>query len=218
MDIFELIKTGELDEVVGLLNEYPALLYQTDENGLHPVMVALYYGKRDLADDLRSRMEAVTIFEAAALGDLASLQAEAGSGNLSLDAVSSDGFTPLGLAAFFGRVDVLAWLLEQGADPNKPSQNKMAVFPINSAAAHQGNAAALSMVRLLIDHGANVNAAQHGGWTPLHQAASHGFEQMVRLLLDSGADPSVKSEDGRTAAEMAAENGFHLLVERLKNH
>lgn len=216
MDIFEQIKTGDESSVEKLVADYPALLDSTNASGLRPVLVALYYGKRDLAEKLRARMDALTIFEACALGEVEAVRQAVHENEVQLDALSPDGFTPLGLAAFFGQVEVVVWLLEQGADLNKPAQNAMAVFPINSAAAHRGKEAALSMVKLLIEYGANVNAAQHGGWTPLHQAASHGFEQTVRLLLNAGANPDIKSEDGRTARDMAEENGHRQVVELLQ--
>ena len=36
------------------------------------------------------------------------------------------------------------------------------------------------MVQLLVDHGANVNATDFEGWTPLHAAASCGYEDICR--------------------------------------
>lgn len=216
MDFFEKIQSGEAEAVLEHIDENPALLIEKNQAGLRPIMVALYYGKRDLAEELHDRMKAVNIWEAAAFGDLKAVSDATEADHSLLDTIAPDGFTPLGLAAFFGQVDVLTWLLAEGADPNKPAENKMAVYPINSAAAHREKTTASIMVHLLVRHGAGVNVAQHGGWTPLHQAAAHGDEQMVRFLLESGADPAIESEDGRTAADMARENNYVQAVELLE--
>jgi ankyrin repeat protein len=41
--------------------------------------------------------------------------------------------------------------------------------------------------KLLIDHGADVNALDNGGFTPLHQAAARGDLEIVKMLIDAGA-------------------------------
>jgi ankyrin repeat protein len=208
MGIFEKIKQSEDAVVEEMVAENPALVEERNAAGLRPVMMALYYGRKELAEELRDRMESVDVWEAAALGELETVASAVEQDRSLLDATSPDGFTPLGLAAFFGQVDVLTWLLTEGADPNKPAENEMAVYPINSATAHREKTAASMMVSLLVAQGAEVNVAQHGGWTPLHQAASHGDMQMVQFLLESGADPSLESDDRHTAADMAMENKF----------
>lgn len=64
--------------------------------------------------------------------------------------------------------------------------------------------------------GADVNARQHGGWTPLMQAAAHGDLEIVDVLLGAGADPSLTSDEGKTPAALADENGHPTLAERLR--
>lgn len=216
MEIFELIKTSNEDAVKTLVAEDPALVNQRDASGLRPMMIALYYGKRELAVELRSRMEMLDLWEAAAIGDLEDARGAAEHERSGLDEFSPDGFTALGLAAFFGNLPVLEWLLQQGADPNLAAQNQMAVRPIHSAAANRAPDKALTIVRLLVAYGAQVNVAQRGGWTPLHQAADHGNLQLVEFLLEAGADRTLKSSDGRTPREMALDKGFGPTADRLK--
>ena len=54
--------------------------------------------------------------------------------------------------------------------------------------------------RLLLDHGARIEATSSNGTTPLLQTAENGCEALVRLLLDRGAHIEAASPDGLTAA------------------
>lgn len=59
-------------------------------------------------------------------------------------------------------------------------------------------------VRLLVDHGAQVNSREMDGRTPLYFAVVHGRESTLRLLLDAGADANApESSSGLTAMELA---------------
>jgi ankyrin repeat protein len=51
--------------------------------------------------------------------------------------------------------------------------------------------------------GADVNARDHNGYTPLHHAASRGDNAAIRYLVDKGADVTVVSRRGQTTADMA---------------
>jgi uncharacterized protein len=128
-----------------------------------------------------------------------------------------NGFRPLKLAAFFGRAGTLLVLVEQGADPNLAARNPMRVRPIHSAAAHRRPEVAQGIVEHLLAHGADANVAQHGGWTPLHQAADHGHLGLVQILLEHGANPQARSDDGRLPVDMAREKGFDHVVEILQS-
>ena len=63
----------------------------------------------------------------------------------------------------------------------------------------------VEVARLLIARGANVNAVDQNGMTPLLYAASidYGDSAMIDLLVKSGANRAAKSKDGLTAAELA---------------
>ncbi|RYP21600.1 hypothetical protein DL767_009217 [Monosporascus sp. MG133] len=52
--------------------------------------------------------------------------------------------------------------------------------------------------RLLLGKGANVEAKEHYGWTPLYVAAQNGYEIVTRLLLDKGANVEAKQKDDWT--------------------
>jgi ankyrin repeat protein len=54
-----------------------------------------------------------------------------------------------------------------------------------------------------LEAGADPDARQSGGWTPLHAAAQNADLAGVRLLLASGADAAATSDDGTTVLESA---------------
>jgi hypothetical protein len=69
-------------------------------------------------------------------------------------------------------------------------------------------------VRELLRKGANANAKDRGGWTPLHWAAFWGHVDVAKLLLEHGADVNARDEDSRTPLHVAAAGG-HAEVARL---
>ena len=72
------------------------------------------------------------------------------------------------------------------------------------------------IVRLLIDHGANVDRADGWGEPPLVYAARLGFAGAVKLLLEKGADACRPNAWGLTAEAIALTQGFDAVVEVLQ--
>jgi ankyrin repeat protein len=154
----------------------------------------------------------MAIFAAAILGDTSRLE-ELLAGNRSLvSAVSSDGWTPLHLAAFFGKGDAARLLLNKGASVTARSTNPMANTPLHAAAAGQHP----ELVKLLLDRGANANAQQHGGWAPLHSAAQNGDLASARALIDAGADVSIRADNNQKPLDMALTGARQAMVEFLE--
>lgn len=54
---------------------------------------------------------------------------------------------------------------------------------------------------VLIDHGADINAAGENGDTPLHRAAGAGHDEMVKFLVSRGADVTIRNRYGETPLE-----------------
>ena len=69
----------------------------------------------------------------------------------------------------------------------------------------------LSICRLLLDKGAQVEARDSIDWTPLHFAVSRGHVEIVRLLCDRGADVEARDNDDRRPLHLAAYFG-HISV------
>lgn len=62
------------------------------------------------------------------------------------------------------------------------------------------------VIRELIAHGADINAAGRNGYTPLHMAASEGNGDVVRVLIELGADTQARDVKMNTPADLAQEN------------
>jgi ankyrin repeat protein len=131
-----------------------------------------------------------------------------------LNAFSSDGFTALGLASFFGHLSLVKVLLDKGANPNIASNNQYKVAPIHSACAISN----FEIAELLIRHRADVNAKQMQGVTPLHSAAHNGQTKLSELLIDNGAEINAKMDNGHTPLFMANEKNFQETAALIIKH
>ncbi|HEY3065102.1 MAG TPA: ankyrin repeat domain-containing protein [Methylomirabilota bacterium] len=213
-DFIAAVRTGDLTRVNALLAADPACI-RTRHHGASALLIARYYGQLPMVALLRSRLSALDVFEAAALGEEKRV-AELLDGDPALaNAVAEDGFGPLGLAAFFDHEPVVRLLLARGAHVDTPASNHMRVMPLHSAAA----AHSVPIAQLLLAHGAPVNARQgegDRGFTPLMEAAFNGQVEMVDLLLAHGADPGLRDEKNLSAADHARARGHAALAERLR--
>lgn len=206
-ELFAAIRRGDLASVDRLLGSEPAVASARQEGGVSAVLTALYHGQRAIATRILAEHPELDVFEAAAAGDVARVRALTDAERSLVNAVAPDGFTPLGLAAFFRAPDVVRLLLERGADPSIAAQNRLAVTPLHSAVATDAAPVDVSIVRMLLEAGAPVNVPHLGGGTPLHTAAFVGEPEVLRMLLDRGADPRLTTDDGRTAIDIAREQG-----------
>jgi ankyrin repeat protein len=73
-----------------------------------------------------------------------------------------------------------------------------------------------AVTRLLIERGADVNAAQTAGYRPLHQAAVTGRDDLVQMLLDAGADKTARCDREKTPADYARERGHAAVAQMLE--
>jgi ankyrin repeat protein len=72
------------------------------------------------------------------------------------------------------------------------------------------------VIALLLDAGADPNSRQHGGFTPLLEAAQLADGRLVDLLLAHGASATATLDDGSSASDLARKAGNPLLADRLQ--
>lgn len=215
--LLEAIQNGNTEQAKALALGNNDLLSERTEGGVSMLMLAIYHRKHEIVDEFLDMGVEPDLFESAALGKRERVKNLINFRPKLANTFSPDGFTPLGLACFFGHAEVVEYLLNNGADPNLGAKNSMRVHPIHSAVAVRDRDLSLRIAEMLLDAGADPNVEQQGGITPLHAAAAHGNEQMIDLLVDHGAQIDVKNGDGKTPADLAHSNGYKNLAEKLRD-
>lgn len=213
-DFINAVKAGEVAQVQALLDSQPDLISARTADGTSALLLGVYYGHRAVVQALLARQPELDIFAAAAVGDATRITALLQSDPQQVNAYAPDGFHPLGLAAFFGHEEAVGALLAGGAAVNQAANNSQRVMALHSAVANQH----LAIARLLLAHGAEVNATQEDAFTPLHEAAQNGQLPMAELLLSAGATVNPQLPDGKTPLALAREFQHPTVAALLEAH
>jgi ankyrin repeat protein len=151
------------------------------------LLQAVYRGDQAAVDELLAAEPELDVFEAAAVGRTERLRELLDADPKVANAWAEDGFQPLGLASFFGRVDAARLLIARGAEVNSASRNDFKVMPLHSAVAEKDAETRYELATLLLEHGADPNARQQDDFTPLMAADQQGDARLRELLVEHGA-------------------------------
>jgi ankyrin repeat protein len=125
--------------------------------------------------------------------------------------MSEDRETPLTLATAAKERNIVALLIEKGANVNVKSGPRDQT-PLHIAASK----GSVDIARLLLEHECDVNAVDRTGFTPVNQAAYDGNLSMVKLLIhEYHADPTGRGCDGTDILHLAVLSGNSELVQHL---
>ncbi|MDE1151421.1 MAG: ankyrin repeat domain-containing protein [Micavibrio sp.] len=155
--------------------------------------------------------------ELAREGDILSAEAILDKGG-SVDLPDDEGRRPLHEAAFFGRDEMVRFLLASGAVLDAP------IHPFGYTAlwfaVQQGH---IDIVRTLLERGARLTTVDVlNGQGLLHIAAARGDLKMAGLLIAAGIDVLAEDKRGQTARDSAARHNHHqlenVLVKVMEHH
>ncbi|MHC4741125.1 MAG: ankyrin repeat domain-containing protein [Planctomycetota bacterium] len=146
------------------------------------------------------------------------------------------GYMPLGIAALQGNKDMVEFLISSGAtvtrndgggshlfDAAEGGNRDIAVLLIaKGARVSEKNrwhgrtplhhAWHLSTAELLIEEGADVNAKDLAGQSPLHRMALGGHKAVAELLIKNGANVNARDNQGRSPLDLAKEGGHEEVI------
>jgi ankyrin repeat protein len=112
---------------------------------------------------------------------------------------------------YFKHEATAAFLLEQGMDPNHMNWHRFTLLH------HMAADGELNKARLLLDHGADIDAIdEEYRSTPLGVAARRGQHALVDLLLQRGADPLASGAPWAAPLAWAEKKGHRQIVETLR--
>jgi TonB family protein len=183
MNLQDRVSVGRIEEVKAILDQYPNLITcpTRDWSLVHNAIYRAH--------------------ETDGPADTLVLLLERGANANERDQSGTD---PLNLAVLFKRRDLAEALLSHGAEINKasPSVDRQGApdgrTPLHTAAL----VGSIELTEMLLDRGANPNAVDNKGMTPLDWAVSEGYPEVAALLRKHGGRAK-----GKGGVEEAIENG-----------
>jgi len=194
-----------------------------DNSDSSPLETALYYGYLDVANLLADNGAALDLNTAAALGrveltrkfldqaekERAEALKRAASETNSSKEYYAIGPIPAGYRFGFGRLTPLDWaarggsvetaelLIARGASVSAADKDSALI-----CASERGH---LAVADFLVKHGADVNATNESGWTPLLTAARNAVSpKLTKFLIDAGAHVNAMDSSGENALHKLA--------------
>ncbi|XP_037671037.1 ankyrin repeat domain-containing protein 61 [Choloepus didactylus] len=144
-----------------------------------------------------------------------------------VDAINESSMTPLHMAADTLNKEMVETLIACGASVNcaiSSTGSTALKLAVCTASGKAGRllAAGVSCIRLLLIHGAKVNAQDHEGQAAIHEACFGGREAIINLLLEFEANVNVLTRNGESPIYMYLQRSSNIrdsaLLARLLCH
>lgn len=128
--------------------------------------------------------------------------------------LDSEGFSPFSRAMEKGEVELLQLYQDAKVDINVKDDNVFLDTPLHWAVTNGSK----SILELLLENGADVNAKNNKDSTPLHYAANNYLASLATLLIKHGADVNAKTNCGNTPLHFAAASSNTVVAKVLLNN
>ena len=152
--------------------------------------------------ELARRRDEQHLRDAAEAGDLVSVKGVLElAPEIDLDAMDDQGHTALYGATFFGRTQVVEYLLKQGADADVSDMDGKT--PLHVAASRGYS----RIMRALVQYTNDIDAQDLLGATATFSAAESGSAEVLRILMENSADPNIANSNEETPLWAATANG-----------
>src|SRR3954471_14906739 len=115
------IKAGEFERVKAMVSAEPTLIDARSRTGDTAILTAVYHRQKEIVNLLVARGATLTVFEACAAGEVERVGGLLHETAGAVASYSSDGWTPLPLAAFFGHTKIAELLIAHDADTTAKS-------------------------------------------------------------------------------------------------
>lgn len=222
-EIFDAARHGNLGKVQELVKSDPQLLNARDENGRTPLHwaargvhfeVLQFLVDRGADVNARDANGTMALHSAAARGHLAASRCLVERG-AAVDVKNASGVTPFYYAALQGNREVLNYLLAHGANrADLEMRDTWGRTPLCAVARDGGDPETL---KVLLELGADVNAADPAQETPIMLAAWRPYKGAVNVLLDAGAELFVNTPRGEKLLFYAAGGLDRLFARMVEN-
>jgi len=192
-EIHNAVRSGDMEKVKTLLAGHAEWLNDPDQNQKTPLHLALESGHIDIARylielgadiNLKDKDAASPLHNAAYLGNLEIVDRLIKKGAASVNEGNFRGQTPLHFACEKGHPEVVARLLDAGADIEAGDALGRTPLMVTSMSRN------MEVVKILMKRGADINASLKRGpatYTVLSVSAMYGFKDLVDLLIDRDA-------------------------------
>jgi cytohesin len=218
------LRGGDLNSVRRQLAENPSLATTPDRrldtiNGrcdVFPLRFAASQNNRAIALDLLEAGADVNaqdahgnMLQAADAVEMVDLLVERGA---DVNGLGYESGNAVILASFKAQTEKLERLIAHGADVNRPAADDgRTALHVAAGWGYKGERS-LTVIRLLLASGADVNARDQRQQTPLHWAAHEGNKDAAELLVQNGADRSLRDCDGKAPVDYTDNDDLSALL------
>ncbi len=180
------VEEDKISELMGLLKEFPDLVYENDEDG------------------------STLLFEAVRNGNFAAVELLLAN-NADVHSIEDiQGSTPLLMAVNLGHLEIGRALLDAGADPE--IKGIFGQTPLIRAVIEGHH----DLLALLLEYGAITDRRDESGNTAIMHAVEDNQIEMVKSLIYAGADTSLKNAGEMSLLQIAESMSHHELIAFLK--